>query len=75
MHEWGHSVQQMTFGPIPYLINIGIPSFSIDNADNAPWEITADILGGVNINHNQNDIKQGWNYFWRGRIIGPFWWW
>jgi len=75
MHEWGHSVQQMTFGPIPYLIDIGIPSAFIDNNDNAPWEITADILGGVNRSYNQDDVKQGWNYFWWGRIIGPFWWW
>ena len=74
-HEWGHSIQQMTYGLIPYLVNIGIPSAFIDNSDDAPWEITADLLGGVDRNYNSDDIKQGWNYFSWGRLIGPFWWW
>lgn len=71
-HEWGHSIQQMTFGLIPYLFNIGIPSVFIDNGDK---KITADLIGGVNRNYNSEDVKQGWNYFGWGRLIGPFWWW
>ena len=74
-HEWGHSIQQMTYGPIPYLVNIGIPSAFIDNSDDAPWEITADLLGGVDRNYNSDDIQKGWDYFWRGRLVGSFWWW
>lgn len=74
-HEWGHSVQQMSYGPVPYLVNIGIPSAFIDNNDNAPWEIHADILGGVNRRYSEQDAKTGWNYFIWGRIVGPFWWW
>ena len=49
----------MTYGLIPYLVNIGIPSAFIDNSDDAPWEITADLLGGVDRNYNSDDIKQG----------------
>ena len=45
---------------------------NIDNSDDAPWEITADLLGGVDRNYNSDDIKQGWNYFSWGRLIGPF---
>lgn len=74
-HEWGHSVQQITYGPIPYLINIGIPSAFIDNRDDKPWEIIADLLDGVDRKYNSDDIKKGWDYFWWGRLIGPFWWW
>ena len=74
-HEWGHSVQQMLYGPIPYLINIGIPSVFIDNSDNAPWEIHADILGGVSRPYSEHDARVGWDYFIWGRIITPFWWW
>ena len=75
-HEWGHSIQQMIYGPIPYLINIGIPSAFIDNSDDVPWEITADLFGGVNRNYNFNDVKRGWNYFWwRRLLIKPFGWW
>ena len=70
-HEWGHAVQQVVFGPIPFLINIGIPSAFIDNSDDAPWEITADLLGGVDRNYNSEYVKQGWKYLWE-RLVGPF---
>ena len=64
----------MTYGSIPYLLHIGIPSSFIDNSDDAPWEITADLIGGVDRDYNSDDIKKGWNYFWWGRLIGPFCW-
>lgn len=62
-HEWGHNIQQLLYGPIPYLINIGIPSAFIDNRDNTPWEIMADIFGGVDRKYNEDDVKKGWAYF------------
>ena len=73
-HEWGHNVQQAIYGPIPYLLNIGLPSVLM-NGDNEPWEITADILGGVNREHDAGDVKRGWDYFGWGRFVGPQWWW
>lgn len=45
------------------------------NGDNEPWEITADILGGVNREHDAGDVKRGWDYFGWGRLVGPQWWW
>jgi RHS repeat-associated protein len=74
-HEFGHGIQQLTYGPGGYLFNIGIPSVFIDNSDDAPWEITADIFGDVNRTYKSNDLKTGWQYFGWGRIVGPYWWW
>ncbi len=62
-HEWGHSVQQLLYGPIMYLLRIGIPSAFIDNDDNTPWEITADLIGGVNRPYNEDHVNKGWQYF------------
>jgi len=73
-HEYGHSVQMSTLGLLPYLVNIGIPSL-LYNHDNAPWEITADILGGVNRNYNQTNVNDGFLYFFLSKIFIPFWWW
>ena len=36
------------------MISIGISFEFIDNGDDTPWEITADLLGGV---ENENKIK------------------
>ena len=58
-----------------YLLNIALPSAVINNKDDAPWEITADLLGGVNRKFDSTSLNKGWNYFWWGRVIGPFWWW
>ena len=46
-----------------YLLRIGIPSAFIDNDDNAPWEITADLIGGVNRLYNEDHVNKGWQYF------------
>ena len=50
-HEWGHIAQQIMLGPIVFLLGIGIPS-GLEIGEwgdyyNAPWETSADILGGV----------------------------
>ena len=73
-HEWGHCVQQIFYGPIPYLINVGIPS-PLMNGDNEPWEIMADILGRVDRELNADDVQRGWDYFIWGSVVGPVWWW
>lgn len=74
-HEWGHNVQLWSMGLPLYLLNIALPSAVINNEDDAPWEITADLLGGVNRKFDSTSLNKGWNYYWWGRVIGPFWWW
>ena len=73
-HERGHSSQLMRMGVATYLFAIGIPSalmlgpWSKDptNPDRyycAPWEITADLFGGVSRPvHTNADISLGWQY-------------
>ena len=73
-HEWGHSVQLMTYGPIPYLIYIGIPSV-LNNYEDTPWEITASALGGANRKYDEKDLQRGWNYFFFGKFISSLWRW
>ncbi len=50
-HEWGHFVQFSRMSPITYLTCIGIPSALSEGDDykyySNPWEITADLFGGV----------------------------
>lgn len=64
----------MTMGPIPYLVNIGIPSAVIDNSDDAPWKISADVYGGVNRQYSVDAINEGLNYMSWWRVITTFWW-
>jgi len=52
-HEGGHYVQYRALDPVVYYMCIGIPSFFSQAQTNKdyysqPWEITADIYGGVN---------------------------
>ena len=50
-HEYGHVVQLKQVGLFNYLLGIGLPSWrkweSVDDYYSARYEITADILGGV----------------------------
>lgn len=73
-HELGHSIQQMIMGPINYLLCIGLPSWQEwSNRDyyDRPWEITADIFGGVNSRtHNSSDIERGYRYLYTSSIFG-----
>ena len=51
-HEFGHTKQLEQMGLVNYLILIGLPSWQKWGADSyyrKPWEITADIYGGVNL--------------------------
>lgn len=65
-HEWGHNVQQLLLGPIKYGLCIGLPSalqWSNRSYYDRPWEITADIFGGVTSRKHSNlDISRGYSY-------------
>ena len=76
-HEWGHSVQQIILGPIIFFIGIALPSAGEWQKDKwgdyylSPWEITADMIGGVdNSSVGQTELarKRGVSYL---RIL-PF---
>lgn len=77
-HERGHNWQLMMMGIANYGIGVGVPSLFMfgpwaaqggDNYYRAPWEITADKLGGVSRSvHTQEDIDYGWWYL--KRLIG-----
>lgn len=65
-HEAGHYVQYREMGFIKYYIGIGIPSFLNGDAHNyydQPWEITADIFGGVPRPYPQAEGDIGEAYF------------
>lgn len=74
-HEYGHIVQQMIMGPITYGLMIGLPSWrewSNRSYYDRPWEITADIFGGVTRPHSQKDINRGKWYLAISNLFGPF---
>ncbi len=75
-HERGHGWQSLMMGIGTYGLMIGLPSmfeWSKRQYYDRPWEITADILGGVkNRTHSQQDISRGWWYFAVSNIFGPF---
>ncbi len=71
-HEFGHGVQEKMMGPL-YLFRIALPSmisfFRNPTASDfdyysQPWEITADIFGGVNRDegYKTNSDIFGWLY-------------
>ncbi len=57
-HEYGHTKQLDALGLIDYLIFIGFPSWKmlgIGSYYRKPWEISADIYGGVDLRSRKND--------------------
>lgn len=77
-HEYGHTKQLQLLDIMKYAIDIGIPS-ALDLGDgdyyNKPWEITADIYGGVQSRyHTEEDIKAGFSYLGLSKRCGPFVW-
>ena len=73
-HEFGHSVQQMIMGPVKFGLMIGLPSWqnwSKRSYYNRPWEVTADIFGGVtDRTHTQQDINRGYWYLAVSSLFG-----
>ncbi len=75
-HEYGHNIQQMIMGPVKYGLMIGLPSWrewSNRPYYERPWEITADVFGGVTTRiHTQSDINRGYWYLLVSTLFGPF---
>jgi hypothetical protein len=64
-HEYGHTVQLERIGLIPYLFGIAYPSMTNDPATgyyDQPWEVTADMFGGVNRTHAAGAEEAGEAY-------------
>lgn len=77
-HEYGHVLQLEEMGLFTYSLCIFLPSWQMWGSDNyyeKPWEITADILGGVQSRmHTQEKITAGFNYTELSKYIGPWAW-
>lgn len=69
LHEYGHYIQLTTYGFGLYFLCIGIPSF-INNDQNLPWEISADLLGGVQRPYNSDDVVAGKLYYLLTSLLG-----
>lgn len=74
-HERGHNWQLMMMGIADYGFMIGFPSWlewSNRSYYDRPWEISADVLGGVTgRTHSQADIIRGCWYFGISSLFGP----
>ena len=77
-HEYEHVVQMKQLGVIKYAIDIFLPSaleYGGGDYYSRPWEITADIYGGVQSRkHSIEDIEYGFSYLNRSIVFGPFVW-
>ena len=66
-HESGHLMHMSALGPAIYALGIFIPSALNENHPNyysQPWEIIADIFGGVNRgNYSSSAGLYGWMYY------------
>ena len=77
-HEYGHTKQKEQLGVLKYITDIAIPSI-IDYGSgqyyDKPWEVTADVLGGVKSRHAPKErVAAGFSYLERRRLKGPFVW-
>ena len=77
-HEYGHTKQLEILGVVKYALCIGLPSWQQWGSGeyySKPWEITADIYGGVQSrNHKQSDIYAGFAYLALSNYVGPLAW-
>ncbi len=77
-HEYGHTEQLRQLGLLRYLLFIGIPSWKEWKKEipyyERPWEITADLFGGVTCRkHEEEKLSAGIDYLVtskKRRIIG-----
>ena len=77
-HEYGHTKQLERLGLMKYLLCIALPSWqkwgSKDYYDK-PWEVTADIYGGVQSREASiRDKADAFYYLWLSEQVGPFSW-
>jgi RHS repeat-associated protein len=65
-HEWGHTRQLKNMGLLRYLLGIAIPSSTSPVRNSVyysqPWEVTADLYGGVYRGTSAEDIAIGKSY-------------
>ena len=66
-HEYGHTKQLDRLGPIKYYKYIGKPSMNSavagDSYYKQPWEVVADIEGGVTSReHDEETVQAGYDY-------------
>ena len=77
-HEYGHTKQMDELGVIKFALCIGIPSaaeWGEGEYYDKPWEVTADIYGGVQSRqHTQENIARGFAYLHGSKIVGPLIW-
>ncbi len=70
MHEYGHTVQLNEMGAMKYLFCVGIPSVFEWGSDSyygnsyydRPWELMADLYGGVTRSHDPRYITEAHYY-------------
>ncbi|MBQ2815580.1 MAG: hypothetical protein IJE65_02815, partial [Clostridia bacterium] len=81
-HEYGHAVQADNVGMFKYTFNVAIPSLTANVLDRyeklpydyygSPWELEADMLGGVNRTSDNTPWPEGtYNSYWD--LIEMFW--
>ena len=81
-HEYGHAVQADNVGMFKYTFNVAIPSLTANVLDRyeklpydyygSPWELEADMLGGVNRTSDNTIWPEGaYNSYWD--LIEMFW--
>ena len=78
-HEYGHTKQFQELGLTNYLITVGIPSYlnlgkewGNNECYNKPWEVMANVYGGVEEYQNsQNDINAAYKYHRGSQKVGP----
>lgn len=77
-HEYGHTKQLQQLGVLGYAMCIGLPSWQKWGSGeyySKPWEITADIYGGVQSrSHTQDNIDAGFQYLETSKYLGLFAW-
>jgi len=77
-HEYGHTMQLAQLGMLKYTLCIFIPSMFEWGSDpiyyRRPWEITADIYGGVQSRYYSEYEKAGFDYLKISRRWGPLVW-
>ena len=72
-HEHGHFEQFLQIGLVKYIFAIAIPSIlhQPDDYYSQPWEVTADLLGGVTSHyHSPGSEEAGWAYLNRVKNAG-----
>ena len=79
-HEYGHTMQLAQLGLRNYLVWVGLPSkyyfdqtmnekYSWDEYYERPWELIADVYGGVNVTHSASAYRSAEIYWFLAKYI------